>query len=151
MKRHLVLFLFFLGLSACSSFGSLVLKDQDRSLRVLRKVIVTTIPKGVRKVSRNGRTFFSHYFLPTDPRFRHLKRKKIRFMTRITILGDMRPYDIEVLTRRYKVQTDKYGSVIEAQDLGLAPQVNKKIFKSLKKRLIYGRDTMNIIDDFKVF
>ncbi len=71
---------------------------------------------------------------------------KERYSTRVTILGDRRPYDIQVQVL-IEDRDDEGGFELTDRDDDKAATLADKI----KKALNQSRDTRNIIDDFRSF
>jgi len=133
-------------MSACATPGAVRLEDQNIPLKTLQKAVLITMPQGKRRVSVNGRELFSNYFVIKRGRYeKALGNEKIRYSAHILILGDRRPYTLEVLV--YKERRGFQGYRREKIDEGIARVVLRRIQKALTKR----RDDLNIIDDFRVF
>jgi hypothetical protein len=150
-KLRLAFFLFFL-LSSCTSFhGGEVIRNVEQSLIDIQKAIEVHLPLGKRMTSTNGREFFSNYFTVTDGRMQNGDRAPERFYAQVFVLGEERPYNIEVVVHRERrrarggeVSLDYYEI---ATDTNLARVLARRIQLTLSKR----RDDRNIIDDFRVF
>ena len=145
----LIISLGFVFIAQCAT-NALVIKDQNRPLVELQKAVLRALPGGKRKVSVNGREFYSHYFIPNGKKYGKLAKKKIRFMTKVTILGDRRPYTLEVLTSAYKVRTSG-ENIVESRDLGPDKGLSRMVLRRIQSALSKSREEFNIIDDFRVF
>lgn len=99
-----------------------------------------------RKVSQNGREIYSQYYGRDGKNISDPAAAKQRLSTQVIILGDRRPYDIQVMVLiEERGQTRKFETV--GQDDGRAAQ----IAENLRKRLNQSRENRNVIDDFRSF
>ena len=95
----------------------------------------------------NGRVFFSNYFLlQKSGKFQPAEKSGLRHYAKIYVLGDRRPYTIEVqVLRQRRSGPGEYYS--DGSDERIAKVVAKVIQDNLNKR----PEDLNIIDDFRVF
>ena len=148
--RFLNYFLYFglafgfqVALVGCASSAARV-EEQNHSLSSIRKVIEAVIGQP-RSVSSNQRVYLSEYYgRKTDKNFDENK-SKIRNYTRISIIGDRRPYDIDVDV----IVEQKNGRTYE--EIGTDEKLSTEVAESLKSKLHQGLDGRNVIDDFRVF
>lgn len=148
LSRYAYLCAIFFGLvvSGCTTPGTAVIENQDRSIQDLSAIVIAALPVGKASVSQNGRTFTSVYFASKGGEFVEGNEAPVRAKAIIVILGDRRPYNIEVtVIQEKKTNTASYNR-IENSD-GLARVVIRRIQKALHER----RDNRNVIDDFRVF
>jgi hypothetical protein len=128
----------------CQSTG-VYLTETPLNLSETRKMISTVIGMP-RSVSENGRELLSRYY---DSKERFLEKDEFpahRIYTRVEIMGDRRPYDIEVdVIIEKREQGNEY--FVEEHDDHRADIVAQKIQKALHQ----SRDKRNIIDDFRSF
>lgn len=133
----------------CSMFGGgLKVQNLDRPLSELQRVAVASLPLGLRRTSPNAREFYSHYFIVRNREFMAPENAPERAYAVIYVLGDRRPYTMEVSVfreRREGSAGQRYGS--PTLDLGLAEIVKHRVEEILSQR----REDRNIIDDFRVF
>ncbi len=143
-------------LSACSSLQatrrveSFKIRELESSVADIRSVISNVAPVGVRNVSGNGREIFSRHFLMADQnRYRPAADAVERYYVHFIILGDRRPYDLEIVVAHEKrvLRGDSFVYVIDYYDKVLARDLANAIQDELAKR----REDRNIIDDFRVF
>lgn len=106
---------------------------------------VTTVIGDPRMVSPNGYELTSVYMDKKEKPIEHPNEARERFYTKVTILGDRRPYDIRVQTF-VEIRTPE-GFENIGQDDDLAEGWAEKIRKALHE----SRDKRNFIDDFKAF
>ncbi len=154
MVRYLLIFCLFL--SGCSSLQakrrveSFKIKELEASVSDIRAVISSVVPIGVRNVSGNGREIFSKHFNMADQnRYRPAGDAVERYYVHFVILGDRRPYDLEIIVAHEKrvLRGDTFAYVIDYYDKVLARDLANAIQDELAKR----REDRNIIDDFRVF
>jgi hypothetical protein len=142
MTKWLIPLLFFLT-SGCQT--GVFIKDHPAALTDIRKAFV--IVMGQPKItSQNGRELTSEYHDKKGHIDPSLAKGKTRFHTKVTILGQRRPYDIRIeVYQEARVEGDGYEIIAEDNILAqkLAVQIEKALNESLKGR--------NVIDDFRAF
>lgn len=128
---------------------ALRMRNVDASVADLRAVVGTVIPVGIRAVSSNGRELVSKHFVVLKDRYRAAADAIDRYYAQVTILGDRRPYDIEILVAHEQrvLRNDRFTYVIVEYDQDLARELEVKMREELTKR----REERNVIDDFRVF
>lgn len=101
---------------------------------------------GVRGKSANGREIVSRYQKPGSNSFDNAAGEKVRAYSRLLILGDRRPYTLQI---QYVVEerTSSDGYEIIKYDDVAAKQTLKKVLDFLVNR----PDQEDFIDDFKAF
>jgi hypothetical protein len=142
--RTLSLVIFLFTFAACAG-KAVVMKDMDYSLAQLQKIVSNNLPNGLRKTSPNDREFFSKYFIFHRGKIRDATGLNQRSYAHIYVLGDRRPYNIEVHVYTERVSKGYFSIVGEEKKL--AVQISQHIREDLAK----GRDNRNVIDDFKPF
>lgn len=130
-------------LSGCQTPG-VILKETPLGVSDARRAIVAVIG-APRSVSSNGRELYSKYYDSKGLFIEEMDKMKYRYHSKVTILGDRRPYDIAVLVV-YEARIDGKFEVVD-QDNGRALQLAEKIKKSLHE----SREKRNVIDDFRSF
>ncbi|MGZ5279894.1 MAG: hypothetical protein ACXWC9_08130 [Pseudobdellovibrionaceae bacterium] len=135
----------FLGLllSACMS-GTYRISDQNLSLGEVKR-IVTSVIGDPRVLSENQRTFYSRYFSRRPDSGFDPEKSRERLYAKVVVLGDRRPYDVEVEVFVEERSGKSYEQV--GTDLSEA----KKLGQDLRSRLHQGRNERNAIDDFRAF
>lgn len=153
MLRHLVI-LVFLFLSGCAVLGNnrhaLKISEVDWSLGEIRSSIGAIIPAGQRAMSPNGREILSrHFVLDRQRNFKPAGDALERYFAQFLILGDRRPYDVEILVTHEKrvLKGNQFVYMVSGYDPRLAKELEKRLRTELTKR----REDRNIIDDFRVF
>lgn len=143
MKR--VILLFFYILTGCQTQG-VVLRDTPLNISETRKAIVSVIGQP-RTTSENGREMVSKYYDRKGTKDEEqMKTVRERFSTHITILGDRRPYDIQIeVVVEIRDHDGKY-QVVE-RDEARAQAISIEI----QKALVQSRDNRNLIDDFRAY
>lgn len=138
-----LLLLSFLITASCQT--GIFIKESPAALADIRKAVVGVL--GQPKVtSQNGRELLSEYHDKKGKVDESLVKGKTRFYTRVTILGERRPYDIKVeVFQEARMADQMYEIIAEDVDLAqnLANQIEAKLNESLKNR--------NVIDDFRAF
>lgn len=81
-------------LSSCRT-GGVILRETPLSVSETRRVIVSVIGEP-RSISQNGREIFSKFYDRRDKAIVRMEMAKERYYTHVTVLGDRRPYDIQV-------------------------------------------------------
>lgn len=146
-------------LSGCATVS---LNNLDYPLIDIQRGVSNIVPKGVLKISPNGRTYTSKYF---DPNSINAERTssagdeilRERATVVVTILGDRRPYDVDI---QVQVEGDESGEkpkknddFIEGEwsgvgsDKGLARHLRDRLANYLARL----ERNKNIIDDFRPF
>lgn len=152
MLRHLVICLCF-SLAGCATLGnrnSVTVKDIDWPLSELRSIAATVLPTGTRAISPNGRELLSrHFILEGRTGYKPAADATERYFAQVLILGDRRPYDVEILVtlERRVLRGNQFTYIVEGYDYKLAKELEVKLRQELTKR----REDLNIIDDFRVF
>ncbi|MBK9324708.1 MAG: hypothetical protein IPM97_17470 [Bdellovibrionaceae bacterium] len=143
MKR--VILLFFYILTGCQTQG-VVLRDTPLNISETRKAIASVIGQP-RATSENGREMVSKYYDRKGTKDEEqMKTVRERFSTHITILGDRRPYDIQIeVVVEIRDHDGKY-QVVE-RDEARAQAISIEI----QKALVQSRDNRNLIDDFRAY
>lgn len=131
-------------LSGCRT-GGVVLRETPLNVSETRKVIVSVIGEP-RVVSENGRDLFSHYYDRKGKEIAKMEMARERYSTQVTILGDRRPYDIQVQVL-VEDRVPEGGFELVGRDDDKAAGLADKI----KKALNQSRDSRNVIDDFRSF
>ncbi|HEY8272768.1 MAG TPA: hypothetical protein VIG33_17880 [Pseudobdellovibrionaceae bacterium] len=128
----------------CQTQG-VYLRETPLNISETRKAVVSVIGQP-RVTSENGRELLSKYYDRKGNSEDQIKMARERFSTHVIILGDRRPYDIQVEV------------VVEVRDhAGVYQVVEKdetrarKIALDVQKALVQSRDNRNIIDDFKPY
>ncbi len=134
-------------LIGCATPGSETLENQDRSISELTGIVTAALPGGKANISQNGRTFTSNYFITKDGEFEEATEAPVRNKAIIMILGDRRPYDIEVTV----IQEKRDRSSAEYVRIGNSEGLSRVVIRRIQKALHERREDRNIIDDFRVF
>ncbi|MBX3041203.1 MAG: hypothetical protein KF789_10910 [Bdellovibrionaceae bacterium] len=130
-------------LTSCQHGGAKI-TETPMGLTEIRRVVYSLMGDP-RVVSAGGYEMDSKYHdEKTKPLDRPAEAKE-RYFTRVTILGDRRPYDLWIQVFAEVRTADGFESV--GQDDLLAEDFADR----LKKALHESRDKRNVIDDFKAF
>jgi len=142
-----------LSLSGCASMmanrQSKFIKEIDWPLPQIRIAIAAQIPIGQRSISQNGRELTSEYFVPARDGYKDGAEASNRYYVQYTVLGDRRPYDIEILvtSERRTLKGNDFVYLKHGHDDRLTAELAARLAKELSKR----REDRNIIDDFRVY
>ena len=121
------------------------INDSPAAMTDIRKAYVSVMGEP-RNTNFNGRELVSKWH---DKRGRFedsLAKAKSRYFTKLSILGDRRPYKIKIeVFHEVRVSPQQYEIV--GEDLDQAQKTAQKIEEVLNQRL-KGR---NVIDDFRAF
>lgn len=144
MKSSLLAGLFGLFfLSGCQT--GIFINDSPAAMTDIRKAFVVVMGEP-RNTNFNGKELTSKLH---DKRGRYdeaLAKAKSRYFTKMSILGDRRPYKIKIeVFHEVRVSAQQYEIV--GEDLDQAQKTAKKIEEVLNQSL-KGR---NVIDDFRAF
>jgi hypothetical protein len=144
LKNFLYIF-YLIGSFGCAHYDEgTVLRETPLGISETRKVMTTVIGEP-RFISENGRELLSQYY-DFKGRFGTFEKEKSRMYTHLVILGERRPYDIQVVV---KVQARKKNGRFEdaAIDKGRSAETAERLRQALHE----GRDKRNFIDDFKPY
>lgn len=134
----------FLFLSGCVT-GGVTLKDTPLGLSETRRSIVSVIGEP-RIISQNGREMQSQYYAKDNKPIAKMDMARSRYYTHVIILGDRRPYDIQVIVK-VEVRTEDGQFEYAENDDDKSEFVAGRIQEALNQ----SRDGRNIIDDFRSF
>lgn len=136
----LVAFLFL----ACQTTG-VYLRETPLNVSETRRAIVTVIGQP-RLTSENGREMRSKYYDRRGNTDDSVKTARERLHTHVTVLGDRRPYDIQI---EVLVEIRDRNGVY--QEVERDDHRAEKIAQDIQKALVQSRDNRNIIDDFRPY
>ncbi len=131
-------------LSSCRT-GGVIIRETPLNASETRRVVVGVIGEP-RTVSQNGREIYSRYYDKKNKNIEKMDMARERYTTHVTILGDRRPYDVQVEVLVEGRNVDGGFDLIERDD-DRAAAIAEKIRQSLNQ----SRDTRNVIDDFRSF
>lgn len=124
--------------------GGATIRDTPMGISEIRRVITSVIGEP-RVLSPNGYELTSIYMDRKDKPLERPNEVRERFYVQVAILGDRRPYDINVRTIVEIRTPDGYENV------GEDPDLSQKWADRIRKALHESRDKRNVIDDFKAF
>jgi len=140
--------------AGCASFSTtpnyaLLIKNVDWPLQDLSSLVAYELPTGLRTTSENGREFYSKHFILDGPKYKPAGDAVERYTATVIVLGDSRPYDIEIfVTKEKRVLT---GSGFDYAEIGHNVMLARELEYKLRQELSKRREDRNIIDDFRVF
>ncbi|UXR65692.1 hypothetical protein EZJ49_05450 [Bdellovibrio bacteriovorus] len=146
MNKLSLLFVFLMTvlLSSCRT-GGVILRETPLNLSETRRVVMSVIGEP-RTVSQNGREMTSRFYDKKGSNIEKMDMAKERFYTHVTILGDRRPYDVQVQVLVEGRNEDGGFDLLDRDDERAAP-----IAEKLRQTLNQSRDSRNVIDDFRSF
>lgn len=130
--------------AGCQTSG-VFLRETPLNVSDTRRAVVSVIGQP-RLTSENGRELLSKYYDRIGNSEDSIKNARERLSTHVTILGDRRPYDIQI---EVVVEIrDKEGvyQIVERDEFRA-----ERVAKEIQKALVQSRDNRNIIDDFKPY
>lgn len=148
-------------LTSCGSTYSLY--DLNYPLAEIQKAVGSATPGGVKSVSPNQREFLSGYFEPAevfsdwDPQYIHKPTQ--RALSRASILGDRRPYKVEVTVDIEERDNESTLKKSQRSDLRLGnfvpkgsnSRLSEKVGRLINDYLLRRGQSKNMIDDFRPF
>nr|BFD57939.1 hypothetical protein CKG001_00460 [Bdellovibrio sp. CKG001]BFD61366.1 hypothetical protein BdHM001_00470 [Bdellovibrio sp. HM001]BFD65024.1 hypothetical protein HAGR004_00460 [Bdellovibrio sp. HAGR004] len=146
MNKLSLLFVFLMTvlLSSCRT-GGVILRETPLNLSETRRVVMSVIGEP-RTVSQNGREMTSRYYDKKGSNIEKMDMAKERYYTHVTILGDRRPYDVQVQVLVEGRNEEGGFDLLDRDDDRAAP-----IAEKLRQTLNQSRDSRNVIDDFRSF
>ena len=149
--RLLPLLLFAL-LTSCSTAA--VVEDLNYSTADIFKAVAEVLPGGVATMSENQRELKSRWFAVRkngslaefdSPSFA-LEKPPARYKAEVLVLGDRRPYRIEVTVEQQRLQSG--GAFADA---GQSEAMSHRLAKEIRGHLVKRQEKKNLIDDFRAF
>lgn len=131
-------------LSSCTT-GGVILRETPLNVSESRRAIVGVIGEP-RSISQNGREIVSQYYDKKNKTIEKMDMAKERYYSHLTILGDRRPYDIQVEVLVEGRNEDGGFDVVDQDD-----EKAGILAERLRQALNQSRDTRNVIDDFRSF
>lgn len=131
-------------LSSCRT-GGVIIRETPLGISETRKSVVSVVgqPRGV---SENGREVLSQYYDKKNKNIEKMDMARERYYTQVIILGDRRPYDVQVQVMIESRNEDGGFDLIDHDDDRAAVIADK-----IRRALNQSRDTRNVIDDFRSF
>jgi len=134
-----------LALTLISCRSGVILRETPLNMSETRRVITMIIGQP-RAISKDGRELSSHYYDRQNKPIENPKAVRERYTTVIAILGDRRPYDVEVEVLR-EVRAPEGGYEVIENDESRAQAIGDRLQKALNE----SRDNRNLIDDFRPY
>lgn len=125
--------------------ATVVMDDVDASASDIRKAFVMSFGEP-KEISENGRVLISKYHDQKGKFEESASTAKIRRYTKIEIMGDRRPFNVNMDVHVEQMQSDKSYEDIDT-DERLANEMAKRLKKSLNQSL----GNRNAIDDLRAF
>lgn len=121
------------------------MRETPLNVSETRRVVVGVIGEP-RSVSQNGREIYSKYYDKKDKVIEKMDMARERLSTQVTILGDRRPYDVQVEVL-VESRTPNGGFSAPEPDDQRAAVLAEKIRQALNQ----SRENRNVIDDYRPF
>lgn len=146
MMKH-ISFLILAGtllLSGCRT-GGVILRETPLNVSETRRAVMSVIGEP-RSVSQNGRELVSQFYDKKNKPIEKMDMARERYYTHVTVLGDQRPYDVQVEVLVEGRDEDGGFELLDRDD-DRAGVIAEKIRRALNQ----SRDNRNVIDDFRSF
>ena len=137
-----------LVISGCASKGVIV-DEVMLPLNTIKQVVVGALPNGLRDRSQNGRALTSNYYDPYNPLKERFDNARKRSQAEVFILGDHRPYSVQVLVHVERRRRTPKGRVYER--VGRDKKAEEALGLRMKLRLSKAKGTRDFIDEFRPF
>ena len=131
-------------LSSCRT-GGVILKETPLNASETRKSVVSVIGQP-RHMTKDGRELSSNYYDRKLEPIEKMEAARERIYTRVSILGDRRPFDIQV-----EVLVERRNQNGQFEQIGLDDNRAKVLAEKIRQALHQSRDNRNVIDDFRSF
>lgn len=136
--------LLFLILSACQA--GYVIEESNLSVKDHRKAVVAAIGEA-RTVSENGREISSYFHDKKLKPILDMTKVKVRFYTKVLILGERRPFEVHVEV--HVEQRDPDTRIF--QDVGLDDRLTRIQALAIKETLNQSLEKAHLLDGEKPF
>lgn len=145
-----IVFFVALYVSGCVSAPN-KLKNIEAPLSQIKAVIKKNLPLGLRGMSSNGRELYSNYFLVVKGK--HIKAENLQYrkFASVSILGDRRPYTIKVEVFLEKRSKPQANGIVEYKDFRRDKRYSEYLLRKIHNDLENREETINFVDDFRVF
>ncbi len=143
MFKLLALGAVFISLVGCQT--GVFIRESPAAMTDIRKAFVVIFGEP-RSTSYNGQELISKFHDKRNRIEEGLDKAKTRYFTKLTILGDRRPFQIKVeVFQEVKISGQQYEVIDEDIDMArkTAQKLEDVLNQSLKNR--------NVIDDFRAF
>ena len=134
MLKNKLIFLGLLFLLGCQS-DPFTITESNLSVKDHRKAVVAAIGE-VKSVSQNGREIYSPYHNRNFKVLDEPNDVKIRYYTKVVVLGARRPYDLSIEVRKEQKDPDEKVFIDQGIDEGLT----RERVKAIQLMLIQSRE-----------
>lgn len=141
---QLLLLSLMLSIVGCRT-GGVILRETPMNVSETRRIIVAVMGEP-RSVSQNGRELLSKYYDKNNKQITNMDMARQRLYTHVTVLGDRRPYDVQVEVLVEERSPSGSFEMTRRDDVKAADVAEK-----IRQTLNQSRDNRNIIDDFRSF
>lgn len=143
MLKQILLTAFIILITGCQT--GVFIRESPAAMTDIRKAFVVLFGDP-RSTSYNGQELISKFHDKRNRVEEGLEKAKTRYFTKLTILGDRRPFQIKVeVFQEVKVSGQQYEIIDEDMEMArkTAQKLEEVLNQSLKNR--------NVIDDFRAF
>lgn len=131
-------------LSSCRT-GGVIIRETPLNVSETRRAVMSVIGEP-RSISQNGREIVSQFYDKKNKNIEKMDMARERYYTHVIVLGDRRPYDVQVEVLVEGRNEDGGFDLLDRDD-DRAGVIAEKIRQSLNQ----SRDNRNVIDDFRSF
>jgi hypothetical protein len=118
----------------------------EGSLAEIQKAISENLPNGLGAVSANQRLFYSKEYKSGSS-----GQGKVSLVMRVGLLGDRRPYTIQINVRRAANTSNIIQAYDNGEDYDQAEGQAKRTYSKIKEQLTKRQGEKNLFDDFRPF
>lgn len=116
-RNYFLFFVIFALVTGCQS-SPYTITESNISIKDHRKAVVAAVGE-VKSVSENGREIYTPYHNKNFKNLDEPNSPKVRYYTKVVILGARRPYDVSVEVHREQKDPDTRSYIDQGIDEGL--------------------------------
>lgn len=144
MKIWLTL-IFLVWIQTGCATGDVRLREQDKSINLIRTTIQNMMAPRPRIISQNLREYTSQYFSRKEDDSFDPQTSAERAYAHFVVLGDRRPYNVDITVTVERRQGSRYVKV------GTDKKLANELLVELRTRLHQSQEDRNLIDGFRAF
>ncbi len=131
-------------IGACALMSPASLEDQNVSVSQIKNAVVS-VAGDIRKLEGGGRIIYTTYFDRSRKILLFNEKPGVRYFSIVRVIGDRRPYDIDVEVVR---ETLVRGTYVET---GSDEEIATAFSQDLAEKLKIEKTGKSVVDDFKAF
>jgi hypothetical protein len=135
----------------CSTPATLESKPINMSLNAINSAVESALSMGIRGYSENHREVYSKPFQIVQSPEISKRGYHDRGIAKVLILGDQRPYTIEVHVAIERGKKTSDGDAVNYKLVRYDQELGQKLLSSILDSLHKRNQDKNLIDDFKSF